>query len=153
MKGKLYAKENEQLYYSSVDGKEFEVQIVPCFPKTLPYKYLSIRDKKHKELELIEDLEHLDKSVRLLLMEYLRWNQFYFKITELESISDNFELREWKVETEQGKRNFQTKLEDWPKLESDGRVFVQGLSGDVYAIENASKLNENSKKILRPFID
>jgi hypothetical protein len=149
----LFLRENKQLYFRLSDGETREVRIIPCFPRSHPSKYLSIRDDKNRELKLIKSLDDLERKQRELVTTILKWNQFSHEISKVYSIEEDFELRVWLVETQSGSRTFQTQLEDWPIVESDGRIFIGDLSGDTYSISNWDKLDAKSKKILNPLIE
>ncbi len=129
-----------------------EVFIKECFPWRSPGKYLSLRDKDDNEVCLIEDLMQLEEAARLLIEEELNFSQFVLEILSIEKIEEDVELRRYLVQTAQGERIFQTKLETWPELLEDGEVMIEDLAGDLFRIKNVNRLDEKSRQELSPYI-
>ncbi len=131
-----------------------EVFIKECFPWHSPGKYLSLRDKDDNEVCLIEDLSSssITDEVRNLIQEELDFSQFVLQISSIDKIEEDVELRRFLVQTEQGERVFQTKLETWPELLDSGEVLIEDLAGDLFRIKNVMELDEKSRKELSPYI-
>jgi hypothetical protein len=133
-------------------GTQQRVVVRPCFPWTHPTEYLSVRDSKGNELAVIDHLADLSESSREAVTEALREARFTFQITAILEIEKDFELRTWKVNTEQGNRRFQTKFGDWPHTLPEGGVVIRDLSGDLYHIPDPEQLDKHSAKILWAFL-
>ncbi len=129
-----------------------EVTLKQCFPWSLPGKYLSLRDKDDNEVCLIENLMDLEGETRELIEAELNFSQFVLKISSITKIEEDVELRRFLVETEQGSRIFQTKLECWPEVHEDGVILIEDLAGDLFRIDNVNQLDEQSRKELSPYV-
>ena len=69
------------------------------------------------------------------------------------SIEDEFELRVWNVETTQGSRKFQTKLDEWPQKLPGGDLLIRDVAGDLYLVVSDKRLDPKSEKLLWAFLD
>ncbi|MEC7277506.1 MAG: DUF1854 domain-containing protein [Bdellovibrionota bacterium] len=132
--------------------REVEVFLKQCFPWTTPGRFLSLRDKDDNEVCLIEDLEQINNEARALLKEELAFSQFVLNIINVKNIEEDVELRRFQVETSQGLRVFQTKLEDWPEVLENGTILIEDLAGDLFRITNWRELDSHSQKELSPYV-
>ena len=132
-------------------GNPRRVVLRPCFPWTHPTEFLTVRDMDGNELTQINTLDDLDATSRKAVREALTEARFSFLITRIEAIEKDFELRLWRVETAQGKRTFQTKLEDWPQTLAGGGVVIRDLAGDLYHVPDPDLLDKRSGRLLWAF--
>jgi len=124
-----------------------------CFPWSQPGQHISLRNDSHEELAYVAKLEDLSEASRKALEQALLAGEFTFEIQKIHSLRSQFDLRIWEVETEQGPRKFQIKLDDWPYRFADGSILVKDLSGDLYSIKNPDALDAESRKRLWAFRD
>ena len=140
------------------------VTISRCFPWSEPLRWLSIRDKDEKELDLIEDPSLLDRASALSVMQAVGEAAFILKIKRIKSVEEQFELRCWTVELAEIEAEaaltsvatvsrFQTKLNAWPRELPDGGVLIQDVLNDFYLVENIERLDLDSQKLLNTFLD
>jgi len=137
-------------YLMSGDGllrKDDEiVTISGCFPWSEPLRWLSIRDKDEKELDLIADASLLEPASAFRLCK--RWGEaaFVLKIKRIKSVKEQFELRCWTVELAETEaeaaltsaatvRRFQTKFNAWPRELPGGGVLIQDVMNNVYLVK------------------
>ena len=66
---------------------------------------------------------------------------------------EEVEIRTWKVETRQGPRSFQTRLDDWPTEVPGGGIVIRDVSGDLYLVADPNGLDEGSRERLWAFVD
>jgi len=125
----------------------------PCFPWSEPDRYISLRNEKHEELAFIADPQSLDSDSRDALERSLKPGFFTFEITRIHSLHSQFDLRIWDVDTKQGRRSFQVKLDDWPQSFPDGSMVIKDLSGDLFSIARPDSLDKQSQKLLWSFRD
>jgi len=143
------------------------VRIAPCFPWSRAGRYISVRTTKDKEVALISNLDELADETRRLIEEALAEIGFVLEITRVESITTEIEVRNWKVQTRQGPFTFQTKLDEWPIPLHDGRSNRNGLgdasaspgtlvlrdvAGNLFLIPDPKTLDQQSRKLLWPFV-
>jgi len=148
---RIYKKDNGLLYFHN-GTKESEVFLKPLFPWSSPDKFISLRDDKDKEIHLIEDLGELNENERSAIKNSLEEMDFTMKIVSVLSIEEDIELRRFKVQLTSGLRQFQTKLDEWPRTTNDGSIHFEDLFGDQYVISDLSKLDKDSLKALKPYI-
>lgn len=145
----LFKLDKNMELFSLVDQNWKQVDISPCFPKTLPQKYLSVRNSDGKEIKLIEDLEDLDLVNRKTLEDFLRFKMFNFEITGIYKVEEEFGVRHFEVKTGQGDRLFQTELDAWPTVTPNNQVQIKDIYGDNYTIKNL----EFGQALLQPLIE
>ena len=95
--------------------EERPVSVRRCFPWTEPTRHLSLRDADEEEFALVRDPAELDARSRAALEMALAVAGFVFEVIRVLEIEEEVEIRRWRVETRQGPRTFQTRLDDWPR--------------------------------------
>jgi len=135
------------------DGGESAVSVRRCFPWSEPTRYLSLRDEEDGEFALVRDPAELDARSRAALDMALAVAGFVFEITRVLEIEEEVEIRRWRVETKQGPRTFQTRLDDWPRLLPHGGLLIRDLAGDLYHLAEPAALDRESRDLLWAFVD
>ncbi len=135
------------------EGKPVPVMLRPSFPWSASTRFISLRENENKEIYLINRLEDLDDESRQAVEASLAESTFTLEVTAIKKIKKEFDLRLWTVETKQGPRRFQTKLDDWPRNLPDGGMVICDLSGDLYLIANPDDLDRKSARLLWSFRD
>ena len=124
-----------------------------CFPWSEPGRFLSLRDDDEDEFALVADVSELDALSRRVLEEALVAAGFVFEVTRVLAIDEEVEIRHWRVETRQGNRSFQTRLDDWPRLLPHGGLLVRDVAGDLYHLAEPQALDKTSRALLWAFVD
>jgi hypothetical protein len=137
-----------------VKGSEASpVEVVRCLPWTRPEKWLSLRDGGGVERAFIGDLWELDNDSRAALNAVLSRSAFVLEVTRVLGVEEDFELRSFQVETEQGPRRFQTSLDAWPRELAGGGLVLEDVHGDLYRLSTPNALDAQSRKWLRALLD
>ena len=139
--------------YITINGKDVAIRVRPCFPWSYPKSYISLQDDDDNEVALIKDLKVLDHSSRKCLNHVLLDTVFVIEINKVISCKEEFEVRAWDVETQQGLRKFQTKRDTWPRILPGGDLLIKDVAGDLYCIHSPHGIDPHSRKQLAPFID
>ncbi len=124
-----------------------------CFPWSDPERFLSLRDDAEEEFALVRDPAELDAESRGVLEAALVAAGFVFAITRVVAIDEEVEIRHWRVETRQGTRTFQTRLDDWPRPLPHGGLLMRDVAGDLYHLANPATLDKKSRALLWAFVD
>ena len=124
-----------------------------CFPWSEPGRYLSLRDEDDREFALVRDPAELDADSQEALGAALVAAGFVFAVTRVLALEEEVELRDWRVETRQGPRSFQTRLDDWPRGVPGGGLLIRDVAGDLYHIADPARLDQRSRELLWAFID
>jgi len=135
------------------DGTERAVWVRRCFPWSEPGRFLSLRDDEEEEFALVRDVAELAPASRRVLEEALVAAGFVFEVTRVVAIEEEIEIRHWQVETRQGPRTFQTRLDDWPRLLPHGGLLVRDVAGDLYHLADPQALDRKSRALLWAFVD
>lgn len=135
------------------DGREHAVSVRRLFPWSEPGRHLSLRDDEEREVALVRDPAELDAASRGALERALVEAGFVFDVVRVLDIEEEIELRYWRVETRQGLRAFQTRLDDWPRGLPHGGFLVRDVTGDLYRLPEPDGLDRTSRALLWAFVD
>ena len=138
---------------AEVAGCTVQVKLRQCFPWTEPTRHISLRDNDDKEVALVEDPASLDEDSRQALELALADAGFVLEVTRVLDIDEEIEIRQWKVETKQGTRSFQTHLDDWPRVLPSGGLLIRDVAGDLYRLADPATLDKKSRALLWAFVD
>ena len=132
---------------------ERAVRVRRAFPWSEPGRFLSLRDHEDAEIGLVASPAELDPESRRALEQALVHAGFVFQVTAVLAIDEEVEIRAWRVETRQGPRSFQTRLDDWPRPLPDGGLLIRDVAGDLYHLEDPARLDRQSRELLWSFVD
>ena len=149
---KLERRADGQLWAVS-NGDEQAVRLHRCFPWSEPGRYLSLRDTENEEFALVRSLDDLEPSSRSVLEDAIAEVGFVLEVERIPEVEEEIEIRTWKVETRQGPRSFQTRLDDWPMDVPGGGILIRDVAGDLYHIVDPDKLDAKSRTWLWAFLD
>jgi hypothetical protein len=149
---RVYRREDGQ-FEAAWGGKTAVLRIVRCFPWTDPSRFVSLRDQDDHEIALIRDLASLDADSHEAVEAALAEAAFVLEVTRIDRIAEEFEIRNWRVQTRQGPRTFQTHRDDWPHPIHGGGFLVRDVAGDLFQIPPPEHLDVESRKRLRVYID
>lgn len=131
---------------------EMAVRVHRCFPWSEPGRFLSLRDAENREVAMVSDISKLDPASRGALERTLVEAGFVLRVTRIVRVDEEVEIRTWKVETEQGPRTFQTRLDNWPLDEPGGGVVIRDVAGDLYHVADPDLLDDRSRRWLWAFV-
>lgn len=134
-------------------GDARPVVVRRCFPWSRSERYVSLRDDQHREVALIKDPAELPEASRAALENALAEAGFLFQVTRVHSVDEEVEIRHWRVETRQGERLFQTRLDDWPRALPGGGFLLRDVAGDLYRLPEPARLDPKSRELLWAFVD
>lgn len=132
---------------------ETPVRVRRAFPWSEPAHYVSLRDAQDREVAFVADPAALDAASRAALEAALRAAGFVFVVTAVREITEEVEIRTWRVATRQGTRTFQTRLDDWPRPLPGGGLLVRDVAGDLYRIDDLATLDAGSRELLWAYVD
>jgi uncharacterized protein DUF1854 len=144
---------SDGLLWAARGAVERPVRVRRCFPWSEPARWLSLRDDDEEEFALVRDPGDLAPASREALEEALALAGFVFEVTRVLEIEEEVEIRAWRVETRQGLRSFQTRLEDWPRALPQGGLLVRDVAGDLYHVSRPAALDRKSRALLWAFVD
>jgi hypothetical protein len=136
-----------------IDGSPVPVRVRECFPWSEPGRHLSLRDEDDEEVALVEDPAALSAESRRVLDAALAEAGFVIEVLRVAAIDEEVEIRQWTVETRDGRRFFQTHLDDWPRLLPTGGLLIRDVGGDLYRLPDPARLDRKSRELLWAFVD
>ena len=149
---KLERRADGQLW-AAINGAARAVRVHRCFPWSEPDRFLSLRDSENEEFALVASLDELAPDSRRVLEWALVEAGFVLEVTAITDVDEEVEIRNWKVETRQGPRSFQTRLDDWPMEVPGGGIVIRDVAGDLYHVANPREMDAQSRKWLWAFVD
>lgn len=149
---RLERREDGALWVTS-EEREVQVTVRRCFPWSEPTRHLSLRNQDDEEVLLVERLDRLDQRSRQALETALAEAGFVFIVERVLAVEEEVEIRDWRVETAQGPRRFQTRLDDWPRSLPDGGTLIRDVAGDLYRVPPPAELDQRSRELLWAFVD
>lgn len=138
---------------ASRGGEARVVWLRQAFPWTDASRFLSLRDADDEEFAMIDDPASLDPASRSAVEAALVVAGFVLGITRVTAIDEEVEVRHWRVETAQGPRVFQTRLDEWPRVLPHGGLLVRDVAGDLYHLADRQSLDRRSRDLLWSFVD
>lgn len=139
--------------WATLDGAASPVRVHRCFPWSEPGRFLSLRGDDDEELALVDALDDLDEESRAVLEVAVAEAGFVLEITRIVSVDEEVEIRTWEVETRQGPRSFQTRLDDWPTDVPGGGILIRDVAGDLYHVREPEAMDAKSRRWLWAFVD
>lgn len=132
--------------------EERVVKVHRLFPWSDAARHASLRDADGEEFALVGPETDLDPESRSALDEAMAAVGFLLEVTRVLDIREEVEIRVWRVETRQGRRTFQTHLDDWPREMSGGGLLIRDVAGDLYHVYEVEALDEESRRRLWGFV-
>jgi len=136
-----------------IGDRPVPVRLRQCFPWSEPGLHLSLRDDEDREIAIIGDPATLEDESRQALEHAIAEAGFVLEVTRVFEIDEEVEIRQWVVETEQGKRSFQTHLDDWPRILPSGGLLIRDVAGDLYRFSSPGTMDTKSRELLWAFVD
>ncbi len=134
--------------------KEIVLFVAKCFPWSQPDGFISLRDKKGREIAFVERLDEFgDEQTRRLIEEELQERLFLPRIEKIDALDDQIDLFRWKVKTDAGARIFYTRRREIPRELSIGGVIIKDIAGDCYYIPEPENLDSRSRELLWMYLD
>ena len=129
-------------------GERTSVSVVPCYPITDWGRFISFTDEDGEELGLIEDIRALAPGSKDAVARALDEQHFLPIITRVLSISREFHIPIWEVETDRGTRTFACKGRHAAQRMGSGRFYVRDADGNGYLIPDVSQLDIVSRRLV-----
>lgn len=148
----LERREDGQLWARS-NGIDRPVFVRRCFPWSEPGRFVSLRDADEREVALVTDPSGLDEASRQALERALVEAGFVLEVERIVDVDEEVEIRSWSVETRQGPRSFQTRLDDWPREVPGGGFLIRDVAGDLYFIADPEALDAHSRTLLWAYVE
>lgn len=140
------------IHLSGQGGPVTDAVVARCFPWTLPESYVSIRDRKGKELALLETLEGLDPTSRAVVEDEIRDKIFNPKILRIAAHTREFGVTSIAAETDRGEVTFEIRTRDDIRILSPTQMLLRDADGNAYEVPDISRLDAVSRKYLEEYL-
>lgn len=148
---RLERRHDGQLWASRGD-EERPVQVRRLFPWSDEDRHVSLRDADGDEFALVGPGAPLDPASRRVLDDAIAAAGFVLEVERVVALDEEVEIRVWTVDTAQGRRTFQTALDDWPREMPGGGLLIRDVAGDLYLIDDPSAVDPKSRELLWAFV-
>ena len=129
-------------------GEWQNVSVEPCYPLTLPGRFLAFRDEDEEEIGILENIDDLAPDSKGALADELAKQHFIPVITRIEDIGREFHIPVWQVETDRGPRRLELKARHDARRLPGRRIYVRDADGNGYLIPDVRKLDEASQALI-----
>ena len=136
----------------SEDEQYERVEVNPAFPLSQMGRYISFKEegKSGDEIGIIADVSELDEESRRIIEQILEKMYFMPEITKIYEVEEEFGVTRWEVETKKGRRSFDIKSRRRDiRPYSNGRIIFHDVDSNRYEITDYTKLDKQSRKLLR----
>ena len=145
----LYKDNFNKLRLKGQNGKEHpEVRPVMGFPLTDTDQFVALiqmnNGRKGEEIGLIEDVKKLDSKSRKILRKELKREYFMPRILKINRLRENHGIMKFDVETEKGRRQFETRYKEDIRKMPGGRVLIKDADGNRYEIKDYTRMDARS---------
>lgn len=123
------------------------VRVKPCrnFPITDPDHYISLLDEEDVEMGIVLEPRDLEPKSQRQLRRVLAKMYFLPVITRIHSVTEEFGVLRWEVDTDKGPRTFEVRGRDEVRLVTAGHVLIRDIDGNRYHILNLHDLDPESR--------
>jgi hypothetical protein len=141
--------EFDDLRLTLSDGGEYaKIDVIRSFPLTSPQRFIMLVDRDGEEIGIIDNLAELDKeSIRVVKAELAK-SYFVPEILRINSLDEDYGVPRWDVETDRGPRRFQLRSRRDSRLLEAGRVLIQDIDGNRYAVPDYRMLDARSQALI-----
>ena len=123
------------------------------FPMTGENRYITLLDDAGKEIAIIRSLKTLMPESRKVIDNALYEYYFIPKISKINEITDKFGILTFDVDTDKGRVSFDIKNRHYDIKQIYGhRILLRDRNDNRYEIEDSSKLDKRSLKLIYPYI-
>lgn len=139
--------------WAARNGQRRPVSVRRLFPWSGAGTHVSLRDDENQEFAFVAESAGLGPESVEVLDDALRMAGFVLEVTRVLEVDEEIEIRVWRVETRQGPRVFQTRLDDWPRELPGGGILIRDVAGDLYHVPDPDALDRRSRETLWAFVD
>ncbi|MFP4175983.1 MAG: DUF1854 domain-containing protein [Planctomycetota bacterium] len=124
-------------------------RVASAFPISASEEVVVFFDAEGEEIGMLQDPEGLEEQSRELLQHELERSYFMPRILEIEDMAEELGVESWTVVTNKGKRTFEIRA---PRRNvrkvGDNRVIIKDVDANRYEIEDWTRLDRNSLRLL-----
>ena len=126
-----------------------EVRIARAFPFSNPDRYIGLRDGDDKDIGVLATLQGLDKGSHAIIEEELERRYFTPRIERVLTVSEEFGVVTWEVETDRGPRRFLVRnLRDSTFPLGANRLMMTDTDGNRYEFADVSAVGAKAMTVL-----
>lgn len=135
----------------TIDGDRSwrEVRVACAFPLSDPDRYIGLRDGDDKDIGILTTLEGLDKDSRALIEEELERRYFTPRVMRVLTVTDEFGVVTWEVETDRGPRRFLVRnFRENAFALGPNRIMMTDTEGNRYEFPDARSVGAKGYAVL-----
>ncbi|HDS74109.1 MAG TPA: DUF1854 domain-containing protein [Firmicutes bacterium] len=126
-----------------------DVNVLRCFPHSMPNDYWAITDRTNRVVGIIRDPSALDSMSYETAQRMLSIQYFLPVVTAVYSIQEEFGAFYFDIETNLGRRTFVAKgVRDSVDEHEDGEIIITDVDENRYVIRDWASFDAKSRKHL-----
>ncbi|MEO8269342.1 MAG: DUF1854 domain-containing protein [Aureliella sp.] len=142
----------QRLLLSYNSAEPIPVRALRMFPLTDPEHWIAIVDHMGLEVLCLDDPRQLSTQSQAALLSALQASEFVPKIERIAHVSGNSVPCSWDVLTDRGEHHFVVEDEKDVRALSGRRILVIDGHGIRYQIDDYSKLDNYSRRVIEWYV-
>lgn len=129
------------------------VNLKRSYPYAMPEEYICVLDTDDKEIGIIRDIKNLDGKSYEEAKKELELRYYCPVISEIKSVKEKMGHFYFDTICEKRPKNFTVRnITSSIRFISDDTLLIFDMDGNRYIIENFSKIETKSRKLLEPYL-
>jgi len=125
------------------------VRTTRCFPISAGDRFIALSQNSGGEIGIVPNVDELDQISQQALRTELERSYFRPRITQIHSITEQYHVPRWDVETDRGPRIFELRSSRRDmRVLGGGRVLIRDVDGNLYEILDHRQLDPQSRTII-----
>lgn len=118
------------------------------FPLTSGNRFVLLRGPEGKDVGILEDYYLLDQASQAALKDALDEAYFIPQVRTVYSIAEQFDVLNWDVETDRGRRRFEVRGRHNVRPLDGRRILIKDVDGNRYEIPDFERLDARSRDMV-----
>lgn len=129
------------------------INLKRSYPYAMPDEYICVLDTDDKEIGIIRDINNLDSASYEEAKKELELRYYCPVITEIKSVKEKMGHFYFDTVCEKKRKNFTVRnITSSIRFIRDDTLLIFDMDGNRYIIENFSKTETKSRKLLEPYL-
>ncbi len=125
------------------------VRLTRCFPISSGDRLIALNAHDGTELGLVRDVNELDSDSQKALRSELSRSYFRPQIQRVLSVTEQYHVPRWEVETDRGPRTFEIRSSRRDmRVLAAGRILIRDADGNLYEVLDYRQLDPQSRALV-----
>ncbi len=120
-----------------------------CFPISSGDRFIALNSHDGDELGIVRDVDEFDADSQTALRSELARSYFRPQIQRVLSITEQYHVPRWEVETDRGPRTFEIRSSRRDmRVLGAGRILIRDADGNLYEVFDYRQLDQQSRTLV-----